>query len=47
MHPSWEPPEGMLHYELLVKRVNQRYPFYFWGRSDDAQTYDKYRALAY
>ena len=34
-------------YGLMVERVNQYYPFYFRGRSDDAETYDKYRALAY
>jgi hypothetical protein len=31
----------------MVERVNQRYPFYFHGRSDDREAYDKYRALAY
>ncbi|HEU4523856.1 MAG TPA: hypothetical protein VFR62_02485 [Gemmatimonadales bacterium] len=34
-------------YGLMVERVNQRYPFYFRGRSDDAEAYDRYRALAY
>ena len=34
-------------YGLLVERINQRYPFYFRGRSDDAATYDKYKTLAY
>jgi hypothetical protein len=34
-------------YGLMVERVNQHYPFYFRGRSDDAEAYDKYRALAY
>jgi hypothetical protein len=34
-------------YGLMVERVNQRYPFYFRGRSDDAEVYDRYRALAY
>ena len=34
-------------YGLMVERVNQHYPFYFRGRSDDAEAYDQYRALAY
>jgi hypothetical protein len=34
-------------YGLLVERINQYYPFYFRGRSDDATVYDQYRALAY
>jgi hypothetical protein len=34
-------------YGLMVERVNQRYPFYFRGRADDLEAYDKYRALAY
>ena len=33
-------------YGLMVERVNQHYPFYFRGRSDDTKVYDQYRALA-
>jgi hypothetical protein len=39
--------EAGASYGLMVERVNQRYPFYFHGRSDDREAYDKYRALAY
>ena len=34
-------------YGLMVERVNQTFPFYFRGRSDDRPAYDEYRALAY
>jgi hypothetical protein len=39
--------EAGASYGLMVERVNQRYPFYFHGRADDRETYDKYRDLAY
>jgi hypothetical protein len=39
--------EAGASYGLMVERVNQHYPFYFRGRSDDRQAYDRYRALAY
>jgi hypothetical protein len=32
-------------YGLLVERVNQFYPFDFFGRSDDPRAYDRYMAL--
>jgi hypothetical protein len=39
--------EAGASYGLMVERVNQHYPFYFHGRSDDRVAYDKYRDLAY
>ena len=39
--------EAGASYGLMVERVNQHYPFYFRGRADDREAYDKYRALAY
>jgi hypothetical protein len=39
--------EAGASYGLMVERVNQRYPFYFHGRADDREAYDKYRVLAY
>ena len=39
--------EAGASYGLMVEQVNQRYPFYFRGRSDDREAYDRYRALAY
>jgi hypothetical protein len=33
-------------YGLMVERVNQHYPFDFYGRSDDPQAYDRYEALS-
>jgi hypothetical protein len=39
--------EAGASYGLMVERVNQRYPFYFRGRTDDREAYDRYRALAY
>jgi len=32
-------------YGLMVERKNQWYPFYFYGRSDDATAYDRYVSL--
>jgi hypothetical protein len=32
-------------YGLMVERVNQHYPFDFYGRSDDPKAYDRYMAL--
>jgi hypothetical protein len=39
--------EAGASYGLMVERVNQHYPFYFRGRSDDRPAYDEYRAQAY
>jgi hypothetical protein len=39
--------EAGASYGLMVERVNQHYPFDFYGRSDDPKVYDRYRALAY
>jgi hypothetical protein len=39
--------EAGASYGLMVERVNQQFPFYFRGRSDDRTAYDQYRALAY
>ena len=33
-------------YGLMVERINQHYPFDFYGRGDDPKVYDRYRALA-
>lgn len=33
-------------YGLMVERVNQHYPFDFYGRADDPKAYDRYVALA-
>jgi hypothetical protein len=32
-------------YGLMVERVNQHYPFDFYGRSDDPKAYDRYMSL--
>jgi hypothetical protein len=39
--------EAGASYGLMVEQVNQLFPFYFRGRSDDRTAYDEYRALAY
>jgi hypothetical protein len=39
--------EAGASYGLMVERVNQHYPFDFYGRSDDPKVYDRYRAMAY
>ena len=38
--------EAGASYGLMVERVNQHYPFDFYGRADDPPVYDRYRALA-
>lgn len=33
-------------YGLMLERLNQYYPFRFYGRADDAVAYDKYGELS-
>ena len=39
--------EAGASYGLMVERVNQYYPFYFHGRTDDPKAYGRYEALAH